>query len=175
MPIVYLLPGDLHIARQPAIISTILGSCISICLYAPSLRTGAMCHCLLPFSSEKNGGDQPFKYLDQAIKHMILKMEEMGIGRNKFFAQIFGGSDMFRNDDSSESNHVFQRGNGRIPYNSIGKQNIEAARAILQAYRVPVRKEDLGGYRGRKIFFHCSTGEVQVKEICSNLAADKMA
>ncbi|MEW5800966.1 MAG: chemotaxis protein CheD [bacterium] len=158
LPLIYLLPGDLYIARQPAIISTILGSCISICLHAPSVGIGAMCHCLLPSSFEKERCRQPFRYVDQAIGHMLLKIEGMGVKRTSLFSQIIGGANILNTGAVS---------------NSIGRQNIEAAKTILRACQVPIKKEDLGGIRGRKIFFYSATGIVLVKEIPSGPTMDK--
>lgn len=45
---VFLRPGDWLFGRGLLRATTLLGSCISIVLWAPRLRVGAMCHCLLP-------------------------------------------------------------------------------------------------------------------------------
>jgi chemotaxis protein CheD len=46
---IYLEPGELHIAREPAIIRTALGASIGITFWSPKLRVGALCHPLLPY------------------------------------------------------------------------------------------------------------------------------
>ena len=38
---IYLEPGELHIAREPAIIRTALGSCIGVTFWSAKLRGGA--------------------------------------------------------------------------------------------------------------------------------------
>jgi chemotaxis protein CheD len=45
----YLEPGELHIAREPAIIRTALGACIGITFWSAKLRVGALCHPRLPY------------------------------------------------------------------------------------------------------------------------------
>ena len=44
----FLLPGQLHVAIEPTTISTILGSCVAICLWDMKKRIGGMNHYLLP-------------------------------------------------------------------------------------------------------------------------------
>jgi len=152
LPIICLSPGELYIADRPSIISTLLGSCISICLYTEFFKVGAMCHCLLPhsFASPKSM-EQPFNYVDLAIKYMLLEMDKRNISKEKFFSKVFGGANMFKDIYSSKR--------------AIGEQNIEAAGNILRSYQIPIEKESIGGYGGRKIFFHTGTGEVLVKKI----------
>ena len=43
---VYLLPGEVHLARTPTIIRTILGSCVGVTFWSPKLGVGASrTHC----------------------------------------------------------------------------------------------------------------------------------
>lgn len=152
LPIIYLSPGELYIADRPSIISTLLGSCVSICLYTEFFKVGAMCHCLLPhsFVSPKSM-DQPFSYVDLAVKYMLLEMDKINIPKEKIVSKIFGGANMFKDVYSSKP--------------TIGEQNIEAAGNILRSYQIPIEKESIGGYGGRKFFFHTGTGEVLLKKI----------
>jgi len=45
---IYLQPGELHIAREPAIIRKTLAACIGITFWSAKLRVGALAHPLLP-------------------------------------------------------------------------------------------------------------------------------
>ncbi len=47
---VYLQPGELYLAREPAIIRALLGSCIGITFWSKKFRFGALCHPLLPLA-----------------------------------------------------------------------------------------------------------------------------
>jgi len=61
MSLVYITQGQHAVGREPEmIITTILGSCISICLWDPEARVGGMNHLLLPDarSGGNSGGDK---------------------------------------------------------------------------------------------------------------------
>jgi len=65
---IYLRSGEIHAAERPALVKTILGSCVSAVFFNRCQRIGAMCHALLP------GGDcrsEGFKYLDRAMYWML--------------------------------------------------------------------------------------------------------
>ncbi|MGA2108628.1 MAG: hypothetical protein ABSH25_13400 [Syntrophorhabdales bacterium] len=45
---VFLKPGEIYVGEEPAEISTILGSCVSVTMFSKRVRVGAICHALLP-------------------------------------------------------------------------------------------------------------------------------
>ncbi len=71
---VYLLPGELYLAREPAIIRTILGSCVGVTFWSARLGVGALCHSLLPRCP--TNGSAPMarawghRYVDFAIRDL---------------------------------------------------------------------------------------------------------
>src|SRR5438309_537789 len=46
-----ILPGQYHAAADDSLIVTVLGSCVSACLWDPVLRIGGMNHFMLPGAS----------------------------------------------------------------------------------------------------------------------------
>ena len=48
LPDVNLQPGELYLARRPAILRTILGSCIGVTFWSARMGAGALCHGVLP-------------------------------------------------------------------------------------------------------------------------------
>ena len=50
---VYLHAGQIAVASEPAAITTILGSCVAVCLRDPDSRVGGMNHFLLPHHVER--------------------------------------------------------------------------------------------------------------------------
>jgi len=44
-----LLPGQIYMSEEPSRISTVLGSCVAVCLWNSKKKIGAMCHYLYPF------------------------------------------------------------------------------------------------------------------------------
>ncbi len=96
-----------------------------------------------------------FRYLDCSVKAMIEAFEQKGIKRQEIEIKIFGGSDMF------ESKRVQGK-----PV-TVGRQNIEMAKSVLQTAGLKVAAEHLGGKVGRKILFFTNTGEVLMKRLGS--------
>ena len=49
--------GEYRAEREPdVVLSTILGSCVSVCLYDPGVGVGGMNHFLLPQGQDTQGG-----------------------------------------------------------------------------------------------------------------------
>lgn len=152
---VMIFPGELHVALQPTIISTILGSCVAVCLHCPVTLTGAMCHGVMPTSPQPHGKDI-FRFVDMAVAAMV---DELTCGRQvcrpgQLVAKIFGGARLL-SQRSPENNY-------RV---SIGEQNIQAARQALAKSQIPLTVEKVGGLAGCKIFFYSHTGDVFYKRI----------
>ena len=154
---IYLKPGEFHFGENPAVVSTILGSCVSVTMFHPSSGIGAICHGLLP----RCGGTKScngtclegFKYIDCSIKRMIKKFDALGINRGDIQVKIFGGSDMF----GSSSTDVRSK--------TIGMENVMVAKTIIEKAGLRVVAFDTRGNRGRKILFFPHTGEVFLKRL----------
>ncbi len=149
LPNVYLKPGGLYFGKNPAVVSTVLGSCITVTMYHQRLRIGAICHGILP----RGGCGEGFKYINCAIHHMIQKYDAYRVRRRFIEVKLFGGSDMFGTE------------NTRMRHKPIGLQNIETAVKIIEKEGLRVMDSDLGGDLGRKIFFNTQTGEVLLKHL----------
>ncbi len=142
---VYLYPSTLFVSKEPCIINTILGSCVSVCIWNKNKKYGGMNHFMLP---ENNGKDIVFaKYGNVAIDQLISKIERIGSDRADLIAKVFGGSDTF--------NHK----------SGIGLKNVDIALKILKNMKIPVLSSSTGGRRGRKLSFNTFTGEVLMKYI----------
>lgn len=141
----YLYPGTLFAHRHPHQVTTVLGSCVSVCLWDSVARVGGINHYLLPLW---NGDGLPTpKYGNIAIVKLIEKVQALGAG-SKLVAKLFGGASMWEKTD------------GLL---AIGQRNIELAAEILEQHRIPVVSSDLGGCAGRKIIFHTADGTVLLK------------
>ncbi|MDD2358415.1 MAG: chemotaxis protein CheD [Thiovulaceae bacterium] len=138
--------GQIHIDKAPYAISTVLGSCVAICIYDSQLGIGGMNHYLLPFW---NGhGLQTPKFGNISIPKLIESMQEKGSRIETMEAKIFGGASM----------HISASENMMI-----GQKNIIVAKEILKEYRIPIVAEDVGGEQGRKIQFNLEKGKVLLK------------
>lgn len=149
LPHIFLKPGELFLSRDPAIIATVLGSCVSITFFAPSVRLGAICHVMLPSGSIDDG----FKYVDTTLDYMVEKLRKMGIDADSCEVKLFGGSDMLL------ANGL---GGNRL---TIGRQNILEAQRRLDMLGIVTKVSDVGGERGRKLYFNSHTGDVFLKKV----------
>ena len=156
-PDIYLKPGETVISNNAAIVSTILGSCISITMFNLQWRIGAICHNLLPTCRDKrkcsDNCTEAFRYVECTIKRMVNKFTSRGIRQSEIEVKLFGGSDMF-NLTVGENSSV-----------TVGKQNIETALKVLGDSGLKIAASDTGGSVGRKIVFCTQTGKVFLKRL----------
>lgn len=138
--------GQIHVDKTPAAISTVLGSCVAVCLYDMHLGIGGMNHYLLPFWNG-NGLQSP-KFGNISIPKLIESMILKGSTCKTMEAKIFGGASM--NIGVSDSM-------------MIGEKNILVAKEILKEYKISIVAEDIGGQSGRKIQFDLDRGKVLLK------------
>lgn len=139
----YIYSSGLFVSKNPVILNTILGSCISVCLWDSSKKTGGMNHYMLPLW---NGiGLASPKYGNIAIEQLVNKMLIQGCTKELIVAKVFGGARMLQ-----EQSQIF----------NIGKRNIALAHKLLDEQKIRIVAQSTGGERGRKIFFNTETGEV---------------
>ncbi len=150
IPRIYLKPGEFYFAVNPSIVSTVLGSCVSITMYNDEQHMSAICHALLP--EEIIPGD-PYRYVDSSITSMLHQFDRHGIGREDIEVKLFGGSDILPTSDSSYRTMT------------VGQQNILRAQHIIARERLNLVASDVGGTRGRKILFHTHNGEIYLQRL----------
>jgi chemotaxis protein CheD len=154
---IYLKPGEFYIGEHPVVVSTILGSCVSVTMFHMLSRMGAICHGLLPRCGGKKSCDgtciDGFKYVDCSIERMIKKFDALGFNRGEIQVKIFGGADMFGVGTAD----------GGIK--TVGKENVMVARTIIEKEGLRVAASDTRGNQGRKIIFLPHTGEVFLKRL----------
>ncbi|MBN2654057.1 MAG: chemotaxis protein CheD [Nitrospirae bacterium] len=153
---VYLKPGEMHFAESPTIVTTVLGSCVSVVMYSTRNGVGAICHGMLPTYKGKMSFDlvssEGLRYVDFAIERMLKKFHDKGIAESELDVKLFGGAEMLPNSQSGTNL-------------TVGRQNIEIARKIIDARSLDLVTFDVGGLQGRKIIFHTHTGDVYLKRL----------
>ena len=147
-PAVYLPPGLLYAAATPAAVTTVLGSCVAVCFFDPTLRAGGINHYLLPFWNGE-GLASP-KYGNIALPKLIERMLELGSRRQNLRAKLFGGG------------AVFRRIGGLF---GVGERNIHFAEQFLAEVGIPVVARDVGEGCTRKVIFRVHTGEALVRRL----------
>jgi chemotaxis protein CheD len=158
LPDLDLQPGELYLARDPAILRTILGSCIGVTFWSAQLGAGALCHgmlphcppCLPPNADPTEG----HRYVDFSIRYLAGQFDLLGVRRAELVVKVFGGADVLG-------------GAPRPGRPTVGALNRQAAEKALQEEGLIVSARDVGGTRGRRIHFHTGTGEVLLHRLTS--------
>jgi chemotaxis protein CheD len=146
---VTIYPGEIEVQKKTPI-STLLGSCVAICLYDPYLRIAGMNHYMLPHFRDREKNLQDGVYSGMAsMDALVNAMMKHGAHRSRLIAKGFGGGCMNQLDHSP----------------SIGERNIAFAMAWLDAERIPIVAMDWGGHWARKIIFDPHTGDVFSRKI----------
>jgi chemotaxis protein CheD len=141
----FLYPGTVFAEPIEYEISTVLGSCVAVCLFDPVFRRGGMNHMMLPYWNGE--GLATPKYGNIAMERLFAKVLAIGCRRESLVAKVFGGANV--------------SGTGLEAY-MIGDRNITLAFQMLEEFRIPVVAKDLGGRIGRKVIMNSYTGTVLV-------------
>lgn len=148
---IVLQPGEHRAVRGPAVLTTLLGSCVAACLYDSTSGIAGMNHFLLanrryarnlPLSQTEAG-----RYGIHAMELLITDMQKLGASRARLRAKIFGGSSIAM--ACSEQQFL-----------CVGEVNQRFIREYLALEGIPIDAEDLGGQLGRVIFFHSDSHKV---------------
>jgi chemotaxis protein CheD len=130
--------GCMKVAHAPDRFTAILGSCVGVALYDQHNKCGGLVHIMLPRMNGKN--DNPLKYADSGICMLRGKMIEEGAQLKYIQAKIAGGANVLH----SPPIHQF---------NKIGENNVEEVCAVLKRENIPLLEQQVGGQKGRKIWF----------------------
>jgi len=143
--------GEIYVTKNAEMISTVLGSCVSVCLYDAANGVSGMNHHMLPTvpPSVDVQEDQLGRYAETALPELLKRMTRMGMRTETTTAKIFGGARML----------------SQLSFGMISERNIAVARDILRRHGIRIVAEDVGGERGRKIFFQTDSGKVLVREV----------
>jgi len=146
---VYLLPGQLFASSEPSTVTTILGSCVAVCVWDPVLKIGGVNHYLLPYWV--GNGHSSGRFGNVAIKLLIDKLLAFGSKKRNLQAKLFGGACVLEAMRDREDH--------------LGMKNIRVARKLLEEEGIPVISDDVGGSHGRKLIFHTDAGSALVRHL----------
>jgi chemotaxis protein CheD len=142
----HLEPGYIFASVDGAVIRTVVGSCVAVCLWDDIRVSGGMNHFLYPEIKDKS--KMTAQYGNVAIPALIRMMKKIGCSKRNLVAQVYGGGQLY---DSKR--------------NCVGQENAEVARQILRKNNIPIISEDVGGKMGRKILFDTCSGHVAVLKV----------
>jgi len=151
----FILPGELCVDKVPVEIATLLGSCVAVCLFNRRHSFGGMNHYML---AKARADERPNgKHGDHSIRTLVKMMLSYDPEIRNLEAQVFGGGNV---TEALINNGV-----------SIGANNIVIAKTILDEYKIPIVRIDVGGLYGRKIHYENWTGTVEVRRIEKSAAS----
>ncbi len=148
---IHLRPGEYAVAGAGRRIRTLLGSCVSIILWQPARRVGAMSHFILAQRGSGKAGPPDARYGEEALQLMLAELAQRGIAPAQCTAKVFGGGNMFP-------------GQALVSGPNVGRRNGEAARELLAVHGIPVLSENLFGVGHRQIVFEVASGDVWVRQ-----------
>lgn len=142
-------PGGWLVSGGERPLSTLLGSCVAVCLHDPQLHIGGMNHFLLPARRGNIGSEtEVFLAGDYAMEVLVNALMKRGARKSRLVAKAFGGSNVV----------------GAISM-AIGDSNARFATEWLAREGIPLLASDLGGKQARKVIFVPRTGEAFCRRI----------
>ncbi|TCO72317.1 chemotaxis protein CheD [Rhodovulum euryhalinum] len=137
------IQGEFRVSRDPEIVlSTVLGSCVSACIFDPLARVGGMNHFLLPGDEGSNKSE--LKYGAMAMELLINELLKSGAVRSRLRVKLFGGARV------------------SAAFTDIGEKNVIFARSYLRREGFEVLSESLGGQQARRLHFRPATGAARL-------------
>lgn len=148
-----ILPGQYHAESGTLGITTVLGSCVSTCLWDPLRRIGGMNHFMLPGDSGSAASPvtKSARFGVYAMELLINDMLKLGADRRRLVAKVFGGGRVLQGFGSLD----------------VGARNCEFVLDFLEVEGIPVLAQDLMDRYARKIHFSPGSGRVLLKRLDS--------
>ncbi|MAM60491.1 MAG: chemotaxis protein CheD [Maritimibacter sp.] len=147
---VYISQGEFAIdGGDEALIATLLGSCISACLWDQKRQIGGMNHVV--FVDETRNRGRSYGHGVNAMELLLNGLFRLGANREDLRAKVFGGASMI--DGLSDS----------------GIQNANFVRTFLQRETIQIVGEDTGGRRARRLEFWPGSGRARVKYVSQSV------
>jgi chemotaxis protein CheD len=155
-------PSMFHVTGDDVVITTILGSCVSACLYDPTIGIAGMNHFML--SNDRYARDMPFsiteagRYGIHVMELLINEMLRRGARRSNITAKVFGGASIMT--DSTKVGNFY----------CVGAVNCRFIKEFLDIEGIPLVAADLGGHEGRVIYFDIRDYSVFVRKIWKQMS-----
>lgn len=148
-------PGEWYFGNEYDSFYTVLGSCVALTAWHPTLRLGGLCHYLLPVPPGHQAGPDLMRGegIGRYAKTALLAMQDAMLRYaplETYQLGLFGGSDTLSNY-------------------GIGRQNIIYAQHWLSDRKLTLQASDLGGTSSRSLVLELSSGSIQLKHFAMPL------
>ncbi len=156
-----LFAGDFYVVKkEKSVLTTLLGSCVSVCLYDETAWITGMNHFMLPGKIDINNLllDEDARYGFHSMEVLINEMIKQGAKKSRLKAKLFGGGKVLKND-----------------LKKVSENNIEFAEAFLHMENIPIVAQDVGKDYGRKLLFFTDDFSVYQRRITYRKTVEKAA
>lgn len=136
-----ILPGEVYVTRNHELVSTLLGSCIAVCMRDRVSNVGGMNHFKLPASSSPTKSANNANYGLYAMELLINEIMKNGGNRNNLECAVFGGGKVVSSMTSD-----------------IGDKNIAFVTQFLKEERIQVVQMKTGGTCALQVYYHPISG-----------------
>lgn len=156
---IFLQPGEFYWGDAYTRIRTLLGSCVTLTAWHPTLLVGGMTHIMIPARQTATGYAEltlNAKYAEDALEMLVAEMGKQDPQLQHFQLKLFGGGDMFSRVNPAHSS---------ASQASIGSKNIAMTKRWLQDRQLKLHAEHSGGSGHRSVVFDIWNGYVWVKHV----------
>jgi len=137
-----ILPGEVYVTKNHELISTLLGSCIAVCMRDKINKVGGMNHFKLPTTDgNSRASANNANYGLYAMELLINEIMKNGGNRANLECRVFGGGKVISSVSSD-----------------IGDKNIAFVKHFLKEERIRVIQQKTGGTSGMHVYYHPITG-----------------
>lgn len=147
---IYIGQGEFAIdGGAEAVIATLLGSCVSACIWDPERGIGGMNHVL--FVDASHNAADVFGHGVNGMELLINGLLRLGAERSRLRAKVFGGAKMMHglSDEGTR--------NGKFVVDYLNREAIHYVGG------------DLGGHRARQLEFWPGSGRARLKYVQENV------
>jgi len=146
--VVWVGEGEYQISRNPAdVLTTILGSCVAVCIRDPETGWGGMNHFVLPYETGAGKGlpSVQLRYGSYSIERLVNALIARGSCRERLEIKVFGGANVIKSSGN------------------IGHRNADFVESYLAHEGLAVAVSQLRGTAPRKIRYYPTTGRVLMR------------
>jgi chemotaxis protein CheD len=153
---VKLMPGEYFVHdADDLLLTTVLGSCVSVCLIDRVAHLGGMNHFMLPqpgthseaSTGSWHGAAARLRYGNTAMADLLEQLQRLGGRLDRMEAKLFGAARL------------------GVDQGMVGDGNARFAEAFLAKRGLPLRARELGGVWARRVAFQATTGRAFMTEL----------
>lgn len=140
----HVMEGEFHVSDDPHLVmTTVLGSCVAVCLRDPVAGLGGMNHFLLPGEDGRAQSHDCERYGVHLMELLVNGLMTRGAQRGRLEAKLFGGAKtIFKSSD-------------------VGAMNAKFAERFLRTEGIAIIGGNLGGTSGRRLEYWPVSGRAR--------------